>query len=89
MNHYPTLPPIDWRKLFQSVAVALHLLGAFWLTLMFSAYADLIGLAVLPYSIFIPVYAFLSAYGILRMTKGDDLTLFICTSANALIVFSY
>jgi hypothetical protein len=81
---------IDWPLFLQITAALLHLAGGLWLLVLTAVYVQTLGwLAALPHAAFLPVYAFLAAYGGVRMQAGDTRTLYHCTGANALLVASY
>ena len=90
------LPPapfwqrIDWPTFFQITALLLHLAGGLWLLVLTAAYVQGFGwLATLPHAAFLPVYAFLAAYGALRGWMGDTSTLYRSAAANGLLVTIY
>ncbi len=90
------LPPapfwrrVDWPVVFQITALLLHLVGFLWLLAMTAFYMQELGwLATLPHAAFLPVYAFLAAYGALRWWVGDDPTLYRSAAANGLLVTIY
>lgn len=81
---------IDWPLFLQIAAALLHLAGGLWLLVLTAVYVQELGwLAALPHAAFLPVYAFLTAYGSLRWTFGDNRTLYHCTGANALLTALY
>ena len=81
---------IDWPLFLQISAALLHLVGGLWLLVLTAAYVQELGwLATLPHAAFLPVYAFLAAYGGVRLQAGDPSTLYQCTGANALLAASY
>ena len=81
---------IDWPLFLQIVAALLHLVGGLWLLVLTAAYVQELGwLAALPHAAFLPVYAFLAAYGGVRLQAGDARTLYRCTGANALLAAIY
>lgn len=81
---------VDWPVFFQTSALLLQLAGGLWLLLLTAFYVQELGwLATLPYAAFLPMYAFLVAYGALRWRLGDSRTLYVCTAANALLTASY
>ena len=81
---------VDWPVFIRITAVLLHLAGGLWLLVLTAAYVQELGwLATLPHAAFLPVYAFLAAYGGVRLQAGDTRTLYRCTGANALLVASY
>jgi hypothetical protein len=81
---------IDWPLFLQIAAALLHVAGGLWLLVLTAAYVQELGwLAALPHAAILPVYAFLAAYGGVRMQAGDTRTLYHCTGANALLVASY
>jgi hypothetical protein len=91
--HSPFAPlwqRIDWPLFLQIAAALLHVAGGLWLLVLTAAYVQELGwLAALPHAAILPVYAFLAAYGGVRMQVGDTRTLYRCTGANALLVASY
>lgn len=81
---------IDWPLFLQIVAALLHLAGGLWLLVLTAAYVQELGwFAALPHAAFLPVYAFLAAYGWVRLQAGDARTLYHCTGANALLAAIY
>jgi len=81
---------IDWPLFLQIAAALLHVAGGLWLLVLTTAYVQTLGwLAALPHAAFLPVYAFLAAYGGVRWQMGDSRTLYRCTGANALLAASY
>jgi hypothetical protein len=81
---------IDWPLFLQISAALLHLAGGLWLLVLTAAYVQELGwLAALPHAAFLPVYAFLAAYGWVRLQAGDARTLYHCTGANALLAAIY
>lgn len=91
----PTTPAafwrrVDWPVVFQITALLLHLAGGLWLLLLTAFYVQELGwLATLPHAAFLPIYAFLAAYGALRWWKGDSRTLYRSAAANGLLVVIY
>jgi len=81
---------INWPLFLPIAAALLHVAGGLWLLVLTAVYVQTLGwLAALPHAAFLPVYAFLAAYGGVRMQAGDTRTLYRCTGANALLVASY
>ncbi len=81
---------IDWPLFLPIAAALLHVAGGLWLLVLTAAYVQTLGwLAALPHAAFLPVYAFLAAYGGVRMQVGDTRTLYRCTAANGLLVAIY
>ena len=91
LPHLATLwQRIDWPLFLRIVAALLHVAGGLWLLVLTAAYVQELGwLAALPHAAFLPVYAFLAAYGGVRMQAGDTRTLYRCTAANGLLVAIY
>lgn len=95
----PTLPlsplaafwqRVDWPVFIRITALLLHLAGGLWLLVLTAAYVQELGwLAALPHAAFLPMYAFLAAYGALRCQVGDCSTLYRCTAVNGLLVTIY
>ena len=93
----PSTPPpapfwqrVDWPVVSQTTALLLHLAGCLWLLVLTAAYVQELGwLATLPHAAFLPVYAFLAAYGALRWWMGDHPTLYRSAAANGLLVTIY
>lgn len=80
----------DWPVFLQTTALLLHLAGGLWLLALTAADVQALGwLATLPHAAFLPVYAFLAAYGALRWQVGDAPTLYRCAAANGLLVAIY
>lgn len=80
----------DWPVFCQTTALLLHLAGGLWLLALTAADVQALGwLATLPHAAFLPVYAFLAAYGALRWQVGDAPTLYRCAAANGLLVAIY
>ena len=81
---------IDWPLFLQIAAALLHLAGGLWLLVLTAVYVQTLGwLAALPHAAFLPMYAFLAAYGGVRLQAGDSRTLYRCTGANALLAAIY
>ncbi len=81
---------VDWPVFIRITALLLHLAGGLWLLVLTAAYVQELGwLATLPHAAFLPVYAFLAAYGGVRLQAGDPSTLYQCTGANALLAAIY
>ena len=81
---------IDWLLFLRIAAALLHLVGGLWLLVLTAAYVQELGwFAALPHAAFLPVYAFLAAYGGVRLQAGDARTLYRCTGANALLAAIY
>ena len=81
---------VDWSTLIPITALLLQLAGFLWLLVLTVFYVQDWGfIATLPHAAFMPVYAFLVAYGALRWEKGDKRTLYRCTAANALLLAIY
>ena len=81
---------VDWPVFSQTTALLLHLAGFLWLLVLTAAYVQELGwLATLPHAAFLPVYAFLAAYGALRGWMGDTHTLYRSAAANGLLVTIY
>lgn len=81
---------VDWPVVFQIIALLLHLAGGLCLLLLTAFYVQELGwLATLPHTAFLPVYAFLAAYGALRWWVGDSRTLYRSAAANGLLVTIY
>ena len=90
LANVPFWKRLDWSTLIPITVLLLQIAGAFWLSVVTVLYAQAWGLiATLPHAAFLPVYAFLTAYGALRWEKGDKRTLYRCTGANALLLASY
>lgn len=81
---------LSWSALFPIATLLLQLVGFLWLLVLTVSYMQDWGfIATLPHAVFVPVYAFLVAYGALNGGKGIYPTLYRCAAASALLVAIY